>query len=265
MLKATSMHTPHIDRIHDLWDELADFDAARVDDALNHLLSSLCELVDAQNANWFGAVRLADTLPGDPARGWRPGTVRYLYPSPSVDARVREQVKKLEQGSIDETTIANIALAGRFRANRLVDLVPESWFDSDYYRVYYGDAGYVDVIWAGVPINADAECYFGVFRQGAHPRFTPEERDLVAYALRGLKWFCRRQMLGHGLLVASSPLTPTERSVMQGLLTGQSEKQIAAALGKSYHTTHEYVSGIFRKFDVNNRAALMALWLGKTA
>lgn len=37
----------------------------------------------------------------------------------------------------------------------------------------------------------------------------------------------------------------------------------AAAQGQSFHTTREYVSSIFRKFGVNNRAALMALWLGR--
>jgi DNA-binding CsgD family transcriptional regulator len=70
-------------------------------------------------------------------------------------------------------------------------------------------------------------------------------------------------MLAHGLMVASAPLTPTERDVLQELLTGQPEKLIAAALGKSYHTVHEYVASIFRKFGVGNRAALMALWLGR--
>lgn len=259
------MNTPPTDRIHDLWDELADFDAARVDDALDRLLGFLCELVDAQNANWFGAVRMADIVPGDPTRGWRPGTIRYLHPSRPVDANAKEQVKSLERGSIDETTVRNIALAGTFRANRLADLVSESWFGSDYYRVHYAGVGHADAIWAGVPVNADAECYFGVFRDGEHPRFTPEERDLVARTLRGLKWFCRRQLLDHGLLVASAPLTPTEREVLRGLLTGQSEKQIAAALDRSYHTTHEHVASIFRKFDVGNRAALMALWLGKAS
>ena len=50
---------------------------------------------------------------------------------------------------------------------------------------------------------------------------------------------------------------------LRGLLTSLSEKQIASELGQSYHTTHEYVTAIYRKFGVNNRAALMALWLGK--
>ena len=253
------------DRIHTLWDELADFDAAHADEALNHLMDRLCKLVDAQNSNWIGAVRMADITPGDPAHGWRARTIRHLHPSRLLDEKTREQVKKLDLGSIDETTVRNISLAGKFRSNRLADLVPESWFDSDYYRLYYLGTNRKDAIWTGIPINEDAECYFGVFRDSAHPRFTPEERDLVAYALRGLKWFYSRQMLGRGLMVASSPLTAAEREVLGALLTGLSEKQVAAARRQSTHTTHEYVTSIYRKFGVNNRSALMALWLGKSA
>jgi len=257
------MDTDTADRIHLLWDELADFDAARPDDALNHLMAGLCQLVDAQNASWIGAVRMPDIIPGDPAHGWRPRAFHFLAPSRPLDEKTLEQAKQLELGSIDETTIRNVALAGKFRANRLADMVPESWFDGDYYRIYYLGVDHRDGIWAGIPINEDAECYFGIFRDNAHPRFTPEERDLVAYALRGLKWFHGRQMLGRGLMVASAPLTATEREVLGGLLSGLSEKQIAAERSQSHHTTHEYVSNIYRKFGVRNRSALMALWLGK--
>lgn len=261
--RPAAMDTAAANRIHVLWDELADFDAALADATLDHLLAVLCDLVDAQNANWVGAVRLPDIVPGDPAHGWRPRTIHYLHPSRSIDEKSQEQAKKLDFGSIDETTIRNIALAGQFRTNRLADLVAPDWFDGDYYRLYYRSVDHKDAIWAGVPINEDSECYFGVFRDDAHSRFTAEERDTVAYALRGLKWFHRRQMLSRGLTVASAPLTAMEREVLGGLLGGLTEKQIAADRQQSPHTTHEYVMGIYRKFDVGNRAALMALWLGR--
>lgn len=251
------------DRIHRLWDELADFDAARPDAARDHLLASLCALVDAQNANWLGAVRLPDIAPVDPAHGWRPRKVIYLHPSPPIDAALAEQVKRIEQGNIDLSTVRNVAQAGVFRANRLIDLVPEEWFASAYYQAYYKGLGREDAIWAGCPVNEDAEVYFGIFRHVGRPRFGAAERETVAYALRGLKWFHRRQMLAHGLLVASTPLTAAERAVLQELLTGRPEKEIAAGLDKSHHTIHEYVTNIYRKFGVQNRAALMALWLGK--
>jgi DNA-binding CsgD family transcriptional regulator len=260
--RAMPIDTPTAERIHTVWDELADFDAARPDETLRHLLSALCDLVDAQNASWLGALRLNDLMPGDPVHGWRPHCIRFLHPSPQLDEAVQEQARNLERGRVDETTVRNASMAGAFRAHRAVDLVP-GWHESDYYRRYFKALGRTDVIWVGCPVNKDAECYFGIFRGDGHPLFDTRERDVVAYALRSLKWFHRQQMLAHGLLVASAPLTPVERSVLQGLLTGQSEKQIAAALDKSYHTTHGFVTGIFRKFGVNNRAALMALWLGR--
>ena len=115
------------------------------------------------------------------------------------------------------------------------------------------------------PVNEDAESWFGIHRALDCPPFTEAERDVIAYALRGIKWFHRQLMLSHGLLLAATPLTPNERRVLHLLLTGRSEKLIAAELDRSYHTVHECVTAIFRKFGVNNRAALMALWLGKAA
>lgn len=250
------------DRIHAIWDELADFGTARFDEALDHLLASLCGLVDAQNANWTGAVRMPDILPDDPVHGWRARAIRNLRRVDVMNARTQEQAKNLERGSADVTTIRNVALAGTFRANRVVDLISDEWFDSEYYKTYFRDAGISDAIWVGFPVNADAEVYFGVFREDNHPRFSEEDRDTVAAALRGLKWFHRAQLLTRGLLIATSPLTPTECGVLQELLTGKSEKRIAGSLGRSHNTTHDYVTSIFRKFGVNNRAGLMALWLG---
>lgn len=252
-----------LDRIHTLWDELADYNVAQLDAAREHLLSGLCELAGAQNAAWLGAVRVGAPQPEDPVLGWRPRVIHWLRVTQVLDASSREQARDLEQGQVDETTVRQVALAGRFRVNRLVDLVGPEWFESDYYRGRYLAEGNHDAIWAGIPINEDAEIYIGVFRDGAHPRFSPAERDAVAGLLRGLRWFHRLQMLGHGLLVADAPLTPVERGVLQGLLEGKREKEIAACLGHSPATTHEYVGRIFRKFGINNRAALMALWLGK--
>lgn len=251
------------ERAHALWDELADFEASQADDALRHLMAGLCGLVDAQNAVWVGAVRLAGNFPGDPVKGWRPRTIRHMQPSPSILDATKEQEKQLEAGRVDETTVKNVAGAGTFRVNRLVDLTSAEWLESDYYQCYYRGVGIADTIWAGIPINEDAESYFGIHRHIGRPFFTEEDREAVAGALRGLKWFLRQQMLSHGLLVAHTPLTPVERQVLQGLLTGLSEKEIAAAQDQSYHTTHEYVTAIYRKYGVNNRAALMSLWLGK--
>jgi DNA-binding CsgD family transcriptional regulator len=249
--------------VQSLWDTLADFDASQAEEARKHLLGGICALIGAQNASWIGAVRLGEPEPVDPVKGWRPRAIRQLHPTPLLEQMANEQSDLLEAGSVDETTIANVAGAGQYRVNRLCDLVPASWFKGDYYRVFYLGVGRRDTIWAGVPINDDAESYFGFHRGLDQAPFGTGEKEIVGFALRGLRWFHRQQMLSEGLGVASSPLTQLEQRVLRGLLRGLTEKQIAAANAQSPHTTHEYVKRILRKYGVGSRAALMALWLGK--
>ena len=208
---------------------------------------------------------MGDPLPGDPVRGWRPRTVRHLHATPQLDLAVQAQTRTLERGEVDPNIVRNVSFAGQFRIHRLAELVSPDWFQGDYYRTYYQGMGYHDALWAGVPISQDAESYFGLYRGSGQPPFADAELDAVLHALRGLRWFLRQQMLGHGLLVATTPLTSVERSVLHGLLTGRSEKQIADDQRQRHTTTHEYVTRIYRKYGVNNRASLMALWLGHGA
>lgn len=260
------MQSDPSDPIPSLWDDMAEFDAASTDAALNYLMARLCQLVASDNVVWLCAVRLPDIAPGDPMHGWRAPLLRYLHPPTPADlAKVQAEVKKLDTGEVDITTVRNVSFAGTWRANRVVDLVEPDWFESDYYRGYYLGLGIHDAIWAGCPVNAESEIYCGLYRGADRPPFTAEERDTLLAALRGLKWFYRQFLLAHGLSIASSPLTLVERAVLNGLLTGQSEKQIATAQGQSQHTTHDHIKAIYRKFGVGNRPALMALWLGQPA
>jgi DNA-binding CsgD family transcriptional regulator len=56
-------------------------------------------------------------------------------------------------------------------------------------------------------------------------------------------------------------LSPRLRQTLEGLLSGESEKQIAARLGISRPTVHEYVGGIYRHFGVEGRGELAAYFL----
>lgn len=261
----TQTNTKQIEKVYELWDKLADFDASRSDEALTQFMASLSALTGAWDVCWIGAVRMDTSFPGDPIKGWRPHVVRHLYPAPHIDAAIQEQTKKLERGEVDENIIRNLDGAGTFRANRLRDLVDPEWFEKDYYRRYYREVGTADAVWAASPINQDAESWFGIFRGADQPPFSESERDEIAGILRGTKWFQKQLMLSHGLVIANTPLTPTERRVLHLLLTGLSEKQIAVELERSYHTAHEQIKSIYRKFGVKTRTALMALWLGQSS
>ena len=59
-------------------------------------------------------------------------------------------------------------------------------------------------------------------------------------------------------LTAPARLRPRHRQTLDWLLTGASEKEIAAALGLSVHTVHQYIKAIYRSHKVRSRAQLMA-------
>jgi DNA-binding CsgD family transcriptional regulator len=54
-------------------------------------------------------------------------------------------------------------------------------------------------------------------------------------------------------------LTPREREVLGLLTEGQSDKEIAAALGMARHTASHHVAAIRRKLGVASRSAVVAL------
>jgi len=248
-------------RIHQLWDELADFGVADVDAALDHLLRAVCTLVQADNAYWLGAVRVLhdDT---DPMLGWRPRVTSYLHATPQDKAFYSRAMKDLQKGHLDESALTHVRRAGAFRAHFIRELVTSAWFGSSWHEIGYEARGYVDALMVVFPLQDSAEAYYGFFRKDPPGLFDEEHRRIAAYAIRGLKWFHLRLMLSHGLPVASDPLTPSERRVVGLLLTDLTEKQIAARLGLTPATTHKYITDIFRKFGVSGRPGLTALWLG---
>jgi len=247
--------------IHRLWDELADFGADRIDAAARHLQERLCRMVGAWNSTWGGATRLDPGLDSnDPLQGWRVAVTRLLYPfdAPAADGPFKELQKRWNSREMDISFLLPMRGIGRFRTyGHRRDLPPE-WFDGPVYQMFSARYGTVDSLWVGFPINGDAESHFGFY---ARKVFTDGDYELLAYALRGIKWFHRQLMLTSGPLVAKAPLTPTERKVLGLLLTKASERVIADQLGLAVSTTHQHIVSVFRKFAVRSRAELMSLWL----
>ncbi|MDP3517033.1 MAG: helix-turn-helix transcriptional regulator [Pseudohongiella sp.] len=254
-----------IEQIHNLWDTLADSDTSRVDETRTLLLEGLCKLVGAKSAALVGLVRMSSSCPSDALNGWRLRLAHHLYPTPELLEAARIQRRLVEEGRYDATVIANLRGAGVFRANRLCDLVPSEWFEGDYYRDWYLNLDRLDCVWVCVPVNEQVEIGYGIYRTCAQQPFTECERDTLAFALRGLRWLHRQQMLNYGLQLATDPLTDLEQRILALLLGGRADKQIAAELQQSPYTTQEYVARLLRKYGAPNRASLIALWLGKAS
>ena len=253
------MNTTLSDDIHLIWDELADFDVSQSEEAVARLLALLARRAGAWNATWAGAIRMGEDGE-DPLLGWRVATVKPLQPvaPPADDCHFRDILRVWDRREIDPSFLLPMRDVGRFRTYSFRRDLPKAWFETPFYQERYGGVGIHDAAFIAFPMNQDCESHFGFYAQAPIP---DETIALLAYALRGIKWFHRQLLMSHGLLLASAPLTPMEQKVLQLLLTDASEKRIAHQLGLADSTTHQYVVAIFRKFGVRSRAALMSLWL----
>jgi DNA-binding CsgD family transcriptional regulator len=258
---ASALHT-----IHSLWDDLTDLGPAQMDLALETLYQRLGAMVGADSGMWFGAVRISKNAQ-DIAHGWRSPAIQPWKLDPKIAELTRlfrESLEAKNEVCIGATTTQMMTDAGNHRAYRLRD----GWIDFPafrrtwHYEIYYKKADITDRMWIGFPVNADTESIFTFDRVGSRRHFTASDLATAAYALRGIKWFHRQLLLRHGVLAASSRLSPTEWRVVPLLLTDRTEKEIAATLGLTFDAAHKHARGIYQKFAVRGRAGLMALWAG---
>jgi len=93
--------------------------------------------------------------------------------------------------------------------------------------------------------------------------FSPREVRLVEFLHEEL-----RPLIGRQLVSASEPspgtLSPRLRDTLACLMEGDSEKQVAARLGISHPTVHQYVTALYRRFGVQSRGQLLAYILKRS-
>jgi DNA-binding CsgD family transcriptional regulator len=99
---------------------------------------------------------------------------------------------------------------------------------------------------------------------GIHLDRATGDRDFSAREQRLLNFFHDElsRLIGRALVSATEPssekLSPRLRQTLACLLEGDSEKQVAARLGLSPATAHQYVTTLYRRFGVQSRAQLLA-------
>lgn len=254
------------DKLVQLWDELEAFAANESSAANIHLMKTLADWLQADYAYWCGLLRVADgeVAAQDPLGGWRM-RVHEPYRLPEVYQENREEL--LENQHLAETvgtaSIAIMGEAGQFRIRLLRELVDLSEYEqTEHFQKFQMPYGLTDRVYVVTPVNDDTESCFCFELAGGDKRFDQKQANLAGTALRSVRWFQRRLFLSHGLLVGDEVLSDIERSIVLLLLTDKSEKEIAKDIDRATSTTHNYITGIYRKFGVNNRAGLMSIWLG---
>lgn len=94
-------------------------------------------------------------------------------------------------------------------------------------------------------------------RPRGEKNFSARERALLEFFHRELG-----PLVGRALVSAAEPtpvsLAPRLRQTLVCLVQGDTEKQVAARLGVSVATAHQYVTALYRRFGVNSRGQLLA-------
>lgn len=251
------------DAVHVLWDEILNLGADRSEDAMKKVMTDLCGLINAQNSSWVGALRVS-TAKKDPLKGWRTPVAKKLYPPLPTSPDLQKQLQEnFNTRKMDPSFLLCVRNPGRFRHWSMRGSMPTKWYRTSFYKDYFFSRGIYDFLHVSFPVNRDAESVFGFDRVGSRKPFGAGDIETLYYALRGLGWFHKQILLCHGLLASRSPVLPSERKVLDLLLTEASEKEIARKVGLTPATTHQYIKSIYRKFGVQGRSGLMSLWIGR--
>jgi DNA-binding CsgD family transcriptional regulator len=156
-------------------------------------------------------------------------------------------------------------LPGRLVTRTRRQLISDStWYRSlawhDYHRLSKIDNRLVSVYQVS---DDGVSSVISLHRAPGEREFSPREQRLLRFFHAELG-----PLIGRSLVSAMEPnldtLSPRLRETLACLLEGDSEKQVAARLGLSPATTHQYVTALYRHFGVRSRAQLLVHILRRT-
>lgn len=248
------------DRMVELFTQTALFGAHECDQAMRGLVRGTAEIVGARQCSvWVARCCGSHDSPAD----WQVLSWELVATTQEHSEDVDDWVRQTPQISQCPFTHALLCGAGSDRSHRAIDLLPEAeWKSSLTYRLLYEPMGLTDVITVGLVLGPGHELYFA-FSTGDVHGFSVEQRDIAAFLLQGPRRVWTEWARFHGYIEAERPLTRRECSVLEFLLIGKSEPDIAKQLGLTAGSTHQVVVSIYRKFSVRSRAELMSRWLNR--
>jgi DNA-binding CsgD family transcriptional regulator len=203
------------------------------------------------------------------------GEIRWRRPAPSIivvqsldeglppaDRAVFLDYMQVHGPMHDPITSSLKRLRGRLVTRTRRQLVADSeWYGADFFHRYHRGAGLDHCINSLCEPAADGTIdVIGVHRAVGDRDFSPRERRLLHLVHDELG-----RLIGPVLEWAGASavarLSPRLRQTLDALREGDSEKQVAARLGISQPTAHEYVHRLYRHFGVSSRAELLARFI----
>lgn len=209
-----------------------------------HALRGLAALIGAQVAmlGEFGPAALGGVVPHGFSLGWAGDRERGAF-----EAYLRDQ-RRMPDPSIRRMAGALQGPVTTF--NRTELLSDREWYGDPHVQEYRR-AARVDAFLHSVHVRWDAGHIISFHRPWGERPFTERERLLVDVFHRESRALVPRRR-------PQDRLSPHLDRTLRALLRGLSEKEVAAELGLSRHTIHEYVKALYRRFGVRSRSELLA-------
>ena len=223
-----------------------------------HLLTGLSRIVGAK-------VGLTSE-----ARGWRAGALRTL-PVAGTDvgwADAGERARFLEWMGRPEADGPDFAPycerldaeGGCFSCTRCELVTDADWYSSAHLNEFRRLASLDDFVYATCVLpHLGGLHILALHRTRGDRPFSRRDRRLVQLVNEelGLMWAAEA--------MPEVGLPPRMRQVLERLLRGDSEKEVARDLGLSPHTIHRHVGLLYRRLGVSSRGELLAKCLGGRA
>jgi DNA-binding CsgD family transcriptional regulator len=158
-----------------------------------------------------------------------------------------------------DAALRQLTLRGRF-CTRHTDLVGrDAYRRSDFYQRYMRPIGADDVLLAVVRCG-NAVLSLALCRNPHERAFELDEIAAIQVLTTAAVQRVGSQLTTHAQ-VGRHRLSPREAQTLDALLSGDSEKQVAARLEIAVSTAHDYVRSLYREFGVQSRSELMARYL----
>ncbi|MDG3008083.1 helix-turn-helix transcriptional regulator [Paludisphaera mucosa] len=144
---------------------------------------------------------------------------------------------------------------------RRQDVADDAWYRCRMYVEYHEPVGIDDCAVSVWELPGGRVDLVGLHRDAGDRDFSGRQMALLRLFHAELG-----RLIGPTLTSPDDPLSPTRlpprlRQTLSCLLEGDGERQVAARLGLSRPTVHQYVTALYRRYGVESRAELLARFI----
>lgn len=256
----------------DIWNELLTFDRKEPEQAVRFVAEKIMPLIGACRAAWVGSVRDKDYL-GCPVsemlNDWVVIGLEYFILDPAYapdeETTYSLYMETRAKYGADSDIVTNGALkgAGKSRAHLRSDsLSDDDWLNHWCYKDFNKKNGVGDVLHIVVNLDQECESWLVFYKPDGEDFFTEEDKLLAQEIVMGAaEWFRRILLFRGAVLPSKRVLSPQEQRVLQLLIKGKRDQEIADQCGFSVSTARSHTASIYRKLSVGGKVELMSLFV----